>query len=653
MRPTTAPPARLTIRALASPQRVLLGAGSAYAQYGKITGTITDATTGEGLPGVNVVLDGAAIGAATDIDGQYTIIGLRPDTYTVVVSYVGYQTARVEGVRVSIDRTTELDVALEEEVFEGDEVVVTAERELVPRDVTSTAAFVSGDEIRALPVENFDQVVELQAGVVNGHFRGGRLGEVGYWVDGLPVTDVYDGALALEIENDMVQEAQVVTGAFNAEYGQAMSGIVNVVTRDGSNDVEGSFSGFLGDYVTSEEEVASGAPVFPELDRFSATAIQNAELSLSGPVLRDRLFFFTSGRYFKNAGHIYGRDYFSYESVQVDPETSRLARVDTLADGTSVFGDSAAVALNPYEKVSGQAKLTAQLGRGIRVAANVIASQEEFNAGDQFPAFFFPDALLDGRRRAYSAYLKFTHALTNTTFYEAGLTNNYAEYEEHLFEDPLDERYREGRFFEFRDPLQTSNFLVGGTNNRRFSRSTDTWLGKLDLTSQVNDNNLVKTGLEARYHTLDFADEFVVVLDEEAATPEARGQFVVDNGSYSYHPVEVSAYLQDKLELGGLIINAGLRFDYFDSGGRVLRDPRDPDAVFLERRLADQIRENPGLSFEDADFTPDEFFEDAEPKWQVSPRLGVAFPISADGVVHFSYGQFFQVPNFELLYQNP
>lgn len=656
------------LAALAAFALAVLFAPGAFAQYGKIQGTVTDATSGEPLPGVNVFIEGTTQGTSTNFDGDYVIIGLRPDTYTVVFSFVGYQTTRVEDVRINIDLTRTIDVEMSEEVFEGEEVVVTAVRPLVQKDLTATTAFVSGDEIAALPVENFSEVVELQAGVVNGHFRGGRIGEVGYWVDGLPVSDVYDGGLGVSIENDMVQEAQVVTGAFNAEYGQALSGIVNVVTKDGSDEFEGSFSGFLGDYVSGEEALIGNTPVFPALDDYSATAIQNAEGSLSGPILRDRLYFFTSGRFFKNEGWIFGRDVFRPEDVGF------VEGVGTTLLNPSGSGDSSIVSLNPYEKISGQAKLTARLGKGLRLAANLIASREDFQNNDR-ELFYFPTAQRQQQREAYSAYLKWTHTLSNTTFYEAGVTNSRTTFDEFLYEDPFDERYREPQFFEFTDPLRTSSFKVGGTDNKRFNRATETWLGKVDFTTQLTSNNLVKLGIEGRYHTLDFADEFVVVSNEDAVPvgnqtlAEARGQFVADNGSYSYNPVEFSAYIQDKVELGGLIINAGIRLDYFDSAGRVFRDPRDPNAVFLENRVV--VRNPDGTPALDANDQPqfyvtpegtpdfdailadDYYFEDAETSWQVSPRLGVAFPITEGGVVHFSYGQFFQVPNFELLYQNP
>ncbi len=614
----------MTLR-LATLLALLLLPAAAFAQTGKIQGRVTD-DTGEGLPGVNIRIEGTTQGTASDINGNYVIIGIRPGTYTVVASYVGFETTRYENVRVQIDLTTTIDFTLREESLMGEEVVVTAERALVQRDLTATTAVVSGDEIRALPVENFQDVVNLQAGVVNGHFRGGRLGEVGYWVDGLPVSDVFDGGLSVSIENDMVEELQVVTGAFNAEYGQALSGIVNVVTRDGSNTFSGSVSGFAGDYLSKDTEI------FRSIDEVSAMAVRNAEANFSGPIIKDRLWFFTAGRYFGNDGHVFGRRAYSLGDIGFDPQ----GRLGLLEPGGS--GDSSVVSLNPYDKYSGQAKLTMRLTNNIRVAANIIASEEKFKNSD-YSLLLLPDALLNQERNARSVYLKWTHTLSNRTFYEFGVTSNYNRFRQFLFEDPLDPRYLDNQLSGFGDGLITAGFRAGGTNNSRFSRATNTYLAKADITSQVNQVNMVKLGVEFRQHRLEFNDDYTVVDDQTGQ------RFVGTSGRYDYRPIEFAVYLQDKVELGGLIINAGLRFDYFNSNGRVLRDVRDPDAVFVERRLDGQEG--------DPNYTPDEFFKSASAKFQVSPRLGVAFPITETGVIHFSYGHFFQTPNFELLYQNP
>jgi len=141
---------------------------------GKIAGKVTDSETRTGLPGVNVFIEGTTQGTASNIDGEYAIIGVPPGTYTVVVSFVGFATQRTENVRVNAGLTVEVNFELREEVFEGEEIVIVAEKPLVQKDLTATTAIVTGEQIRALPVENFGQVIALQAGVVNGHFRGGR-----------------------------------------------------------------------------------------------------------------------------------------------------------------------------------------------------------------------------------------------------------------------------------------------------------------------------------------------------------------------------------------------------------------------------------------------------------------------------------------------
>ncbi len=200
---------------------------------GKITGKITDSTTGDPLPGANIILEGTTMGAASDLEGYFIIINVPPGTYQVKAMMMGYQPKRVENVRVSIDLTTTINIELNSSVLDlGEEVTVVAEREIIKKDMTSSLAAVSADEIKTMPVQEIADVLELQAGLVRDavggiHVRGGRSGEVAYWVDGIAATDMYSGNMGIEVENSSVQELQVIRGTFNAEYGQAMSGIVN------------------------------------------------------------------------------------------------------------------------------------------------------------------------------------------------------------------------------------------------------------------------------------------------------------------------------------------------------------------------------------------------------------------------------------------
>lgn len=592
---------------------------TAFAQYGKIRGVVTDFETGETIIGASVIIEGTTKGDATDVNGEYIITGVESGSYTLLVSYIGYSQTVVQDVRVSIDLTTEINVELRAEVLEGEEVTVTAGRELIRKDVTASLSSVTSDQIEAIPVENFSEVVELQAGVVDGHFRGGRTGEVGYWVDGVPVTDVFDGSLSAGVENSSVKEVQVVTGAFNAEYGQAMSGIVNIVTKDGSNNLTGSVNTFLGDYASTRTDLYRG------IGQINPIAVRNFEASVDGPIIKDKLFFFVSGRYFGNDGWFYGREVFDYNDVGIN-SLGQLGLVDTLGSG-----DSSLVNMNPYEKLNGQLKLTWRPISGVKISANGIFGGEEFQNYNH-SAQFMPQFSREEYTRNYSAYLKGTHTLSSNTYYDVSVSNTYKKYESYLFEDPYDSRYLPNDYAGFRASNVTSNFIIGGTDNGRTTRETSTIIGKFDITSQVNSANQIKTGVEYRYHTLKYSDKTSIVN-----SPNGGVDTLFVNSAYDVNPIEISGYIQDKVEIGNLIINAGVRFDYFDSNFRVFTDPTDPNVVFEEQRPDNE----------------DLVFESSEPTWQFSPRLGVAFPISETGALHFSYGHFFQIPNFSLLYQNP
>ncbi|MEN9839137.1 MAG: hypothetical protein RL177_616, partial [Bacteroidota bacterium] len=178
---------------------LLLTAGTSLAQTGKIEGRVTDAS-GEPLVGVNVFVDGTTRGGSTDLNGDYFILNVRPGTYTLIARYIGFNTSRVTGVEVSVDRTTSIDFTLSEESLTLGEVVVSADAVRIERDRTSASSKVTGEQLQVLPTDNFLQAVGLQAGVTRGqggglHIRGGRTSEVKYYVDGIAVSNPFNFGL--------------------------------------------------------------------------------------------------------------------------------------------------------------------------------------------------------------------------------------------------------------------------------------------------------------------------------------------------------------------------------------------------------------------------------------------------------------------------
>ena len=591
-------------------------ATAADAQTGKLAGRILDATTGEPLFGATVFVLDTERGASADLDGYYSVIGLRPGTYSVRVSLIGYGTTVIENVRMQINQTTRLDAELASETVETEEVVVRAERPIVQRDLTSSATSVSSEELASLPVQSFSDVVNLQAGVVEGHFRGGRTGEVAYLVDGVPVNDAYDQSFAFQVENEAIQEIEVISGTFNAEYGQAQSGVVNIVTKDGSDDYRMNLSGYGGGYATG----ASG--LFDRPSAFSPVGNVEANGSLSGPVpgLGSRLTFFGSGRYVRNEGYLYGRRV--VQPVYAGTDARQPVELEDRTVFVPALGDSSMSSLNWSEQATAQLKLTSSVLGG-RLGINGLVQRDR---GQNYDHLFRYNP--DGQTTVYgtsaSVIGTFTRLLSSTTFLDlkgAVFTNAVDEY---VYEDPLDPRYP--RDTALRELRPNFSFYLGGARPTQFARETRTGVVRADLTSQINRRHLVKGGAELKLYSLSLSRFDVLNNASTGFEPAIPPAGTPAHVTYDQTPIEASAYLQDKMEFEYLVINAGVRVDYFDARTTVPSD-------FTRPTTSDRVP--------------------AEAKVQVSPRLGLAYPISEAGVIHVAYGHFFQMPPFDFLFTNP
>lgn len=624
---------------------------------GKIAGKITDAETGEGIPGVNVIIVGTTLGSATNLDGEYTILNVPPGTYELKASAIGYSPVTVRDVRVNIDLTTRINVELGEAVVElGAEVVITAVRPLVRKDLTASTAVVGDKEIEALPVTEVSEVLNLQAGYIDGHVRGGRQGEVAYWIDGVPVTDVYDGGTVVEVNKNQVQELQLVSGAFNAEYGQALSGIVNIATKDGSNTFSGSFGTYFGDYISNNDDVFLG------IDDTDPFAISNFDMSLSGPVVNDVVFFSINGRINNFGGWLQGeRRYNPSNIAYIDSAGSFIES----RDPEQGLGDGAIVDMNSSEKFYGQAKLNFHISKEIKFWYQYIHDDVTYQDYNRY-FLFNPDGNATNYRLGQTHLAQLTHLLSDKTFYTLGLSLFEKNFKRYVFEDPFDTRYVHPNLLTALNPYSAS---TGGMDMTHFERNTSTLVGKFDITSQISQQHLVKAGVQISSHELYFdAITLRPIAEQSDFDPAADDPFVstrildvssIYHDEYTRNPLQFAAYIQDKMEFDDLIINLGVRVDVFDPAGQILADPTDPsiyNPIKPENRYKDlngngvQDLDEPDVTFAERESY---WYKDTKLKYQFSPRFGAAFPISDRGVLHFSYGHFFQIPRFELLYTNP
>ena len=630
---------------------------TAFSQNGKISGKVLDGNTGEALPFVNVLIEGTTLGAATDIDGYFSIIGIRPGNFNVRASAIGYNSQTVQGVRVSIDLTTEVNFELMETSIElKEEVIVIATRPLITKDLTSTTSIIGADDISVLPVTEFQEVLQLKAGIVGGNVRGGRSGEVVYAIDGVPVTDVYDGSTVVDVSTSSIQELQFVSGAFNAEYGKALSGYVNIATKDGDNKFQGSVTSYIGDYISNRTDI------FRDIDNIDPVSIRNFEGNISGPIIPNSMFFYANVRYIYFGGWLNGQRNYNPWNITINRgATEPIESRYILSSDSSGIGDGKIVPMNWNEKVYGQGKLTYRPLAELKINYNFLYDNVEYRDFDKSFSYN-PDGDFKRFRTGHTNILGLTHTLSASSFYQANFSYFFKQYKQYVYEDPNDPRWTHDRLLG-QEPTEVPSFRTGGTQNQQFKRITNSYGFKLDFTSQIDKINMVKFGIEVNQHHLGF-DNIYLQQPLSVEDPSISGNPYVTRfvpnpfdpnenlaiDIYERKPFEFSAYLQDKLELNEMIINIGVRMDYFDSDGQILSDPTDPD-IYRPRKevnIQKTIEER-----RNSNANGDPWYKEADNEIKISPRLGIAFPITDRGVIHFSYGHFFQIPNFDLLYTNP
>lgn len=589
---------------------------------GKIAGKIFDKNTGEPLIGANVIIVGTSMGAASDVDGNYFILNIPPGEYQLKASMIGYSSFTIQKVRVSVDQTTKIDFELAGESIELSDIVVTAERSIVRKDLTSTEETISGDNIAMLPLEDVSAVVNLQAGVVDGHFRGGRGNEVKYLIDGVPVNDVYSGQSSLSAEVNSIEEIQVLTGTFNAEYGEALSGVVNQVTKIAGDKLAGNISFYSGDYVSSHKDI------FTNINSINPADVYNFQGNVSGPVpgFENILKFFLSGRYNYDAGSIYGQRIFN------PSDSSNFSANDPADWYVGATGDKEYVPMNFNQRLSFQGKLAINVGGGKGVVLSGLYQDNKYRDYNQSYKLN-PDGDYQKFQKSFLGIISYTLLISNSAFIDFSASGIRSEFKQYVYENPLDPRYVNP---DRKKDVSGNAFLTGGTENWHFNHTTTSLTGKSDFTWQIDNINQIKSGLEITHHDLTYEDFQIIIDATSNFKPMIPTPGAFNFNTYQSNPYQFAYYIQDKVEIDYLIVNVGLRFDYFEPDGTFLKDPN-------KINLLDELQ--PPF--------PDSLLIKAKSKHQLSPRIGLSYPISDEGAIHISYGHFFQIPPFENLYRNP
>ena len=591
---------------------------SGFAQTGKLSGKVTD-ENGEPLIGANVLIDGTNQGAATDFEGYYSILNIRPGAHTVNFRYIGYQSKIIQNIIINADKTTSIDVTLNSEIIEGETVTIVAEKPIVEFNQTSSVKNISSGDIESLPVQSLSDIVNLQAGSVQTtdgefHIRGGRGGEIQFQVEGISINNPFNNQSSLSLDRSIIEEVSVVTGTFDAKYGQAMSGVVNTTLKSGSDKFAFSAEIYGGDYLPFDNDT------YPNNKDFLPYTLQNYQLTLSGPTYIPATTFLISGRRFHNNGFLYGE--------------RRFMPTDTndIADGLIYpTGDGEIVSMNPYNEWSGQFKITNNSLDNITVSYVGIANYL-WGKAYNFAYRFNPEGLKDWNTFSINHGFDFTHTLSNDMFYKLSARHNLYDYKEYKYESIYDPRYIEANA-----PESISGYEYGvviqGVDYGRNSQMTNFLIGKVDYTWQVNKSNYVEAGVEGQINELKFGPPGQLISTGGVLQPKEIDP--IDprfKKVETYKPVQGAAYIQDRIELGDLVVRAGLRYEYFDPQAYVPSNLQNP---------ANTISGVPGS-----------VLVKSKIKHTLAPRLGFGFPLTDKSALHFSYGHFYQMPRYSALYEN-
>lgn len=665
---------------------------------GKLVGSVIDAETKEALIGANVILDGTTIGAATNLEGKFIILNIPPGRYNVTASMIGYSKVTQQDVEIFIDRTTQISFQLQDESVQMEQVVVVAQRPPIVKDRTSTSTSIDDRQISAAPIEGLRGALELQAGIQrdqrgNYSVRGSTAHELNFQINGVEQTtsnttapatfgtEKADNSWKYDVNPLGVQQLQLITGGFSAEYGNAQAGVVKVVLKEGAPKFTGEFrveyrpSGqyHYGNYIydknnwewqkwgSLENWMARRESILRELkldvryewlkdtnpalyneivDREIAWAhalwVKNHEPADDNVLGVYDYRQYSYQRYLFGFGGPLGKDpnllkfYISGEYKRnptrlPTPEKVQIAQNYILNIVYQPATDHKFKLMTSYQNY---------LGGIWSGSADIRWSGLAFTPPGVSTKYLVTiDPVREEQTIAQN--LNWVYTISQFSFAEVTLTHQSEKYElpfKYLagyglevdradsLNDPSGTVLREGTWWEkdyFRAPFSFS------TNYYQDSRTKNYGL-KADYTNQITSNHLIKAGLNLNYWDM---------INNGVNSSFQANTFVARNGFADYYkayPINLGVYIQDRMEFEGMIANVGARFETYNFQARV---PIDPFNVLY-----------PGTDGPGVLGTP--LTEDSETKYIILPRLGISFPIGESTAFRLQYGHFASAPVF-------
>jgi outer membrane receptor for ferrienterochelin and colicin len=581
---------------------------------GTVTGKITDADE-KPLPYANVLLLGTAWGGMSNETGSFTIKNIPVGNYSVRAMHMGYEDQTITDVRVDRGETTTINFKVKQKVVGVmDLVEITAARERIKMKSTQTGHEIRTQDVENLPVDEVSELIGLKAGVVAQggelHFRGGRGGEVQYQVDGVPVRDPLVGG-SVDLAALALESADVIMGGLDAQYGNAQSGVINYKTKEGGQHFEGEILYLTDDYGQPDNTYDNLDRVFVGIGGPSPVKDLTYYVSAEGtyadtyPATIERrnshkvLDFISLGYRKSNSVRVQGK--LAYRIGPSYKLTAEMINNESLND-VYYHAWSRDGYVQTFQDTTRTGEVVLRHGRWSRTPVD--STYVYYNAAEHTPNYVDK---FDQQK------IIWTQTIDATTFYSIKLSrSNFLADRQVLGKQPWEYDGTSARdyYYNYLDNESSDYFVVWGDYPAFSSRNTTVLTGKVDFTKKVQRHTF-QAGVDGAYNDMAFFN-----VDRPYAT-SATGEIGATRDDYHYYNPEGAAYVQDRWEHEGMVLNLGLRYDVFSVGQQI------PISEVQERV-----------------------------KHQFSPRVGIAYPISDRDVFSFHYGRFYQIPDRQYIFDN-
>ncbi len=623
---------------------------------------------------------GTSYGAATDVNGDYTILNLGASVYEVRCSYIGYQSHTTANIRINAGLTMEQNFQLAPEGIQVGEVMVIAERPLVNKYNTNAQRITTSDDIDALPIRGIDNILAVTPGVVlqdNSIFiRGGRHDEVGFYLEGTNITNPMVGGRQVTLIQEALEEIQVQSGGYTAEFGNANSGIIKQQIKTGTPDWRFSLEyisdniGFKGSDDKYLGEKSLGAYWF---------GYNETVATLSGPLGSPKVKFFG----------LFNYNFIRDATPQSLPGINVGEVTDPATNTTINLVYPAGARLSSWvQNYTGTASFTLDFNPAIIRLIGTYTSSENPNPWSAARDLQLIGNFMNTTRTEMvessdgAIHLKYTHLISASSFLEVGggysfanlrrfdpyLKDRWLEYgdgkanEEFGFDWPYDPETGNNRYIAPAAlTLFNFKFFPYGANVSAYQKWDNQNINiTLAYSNQITREHNIKIGGEYQLYDISnfsLTNEPILKLPGKIATnPGAIDTLIrregVNNFGYSPQGVKTNSgipeyeqsrtpsflgiYAQDQIEFDDLIINLGVRYDRIDIANWVPVDPTQPELTWDETTF---------------DVIPGGVVK-TEARDYVSPRLGFSFPVTDQTVFHAQWGKFVQQSRLRDIYQS-